>query len=360
MPTPVWCGCSPVSSDARDGLQRARVVELREAQPVRRQPVEVRRLDLAAVAAEVGEAHVVVEDQDDVRACWSSWWSMRSCRCRVAFGRSGRLRGSASRAPLVAVEQVSRRGREGDRRTASPSRNVARASLLSLSAARRRCAGRGPRVAEVLDQLDACRACRVGATRRRSLGRTPSVTLRAAGDRALTAGGAPPSSTLAALPGAGEQVHRRRADEAGDASVHRLGEDLARRADLDDAPVHEHRDAVGERHRLFLVVRHVDGGDAERALQLVQARGASRGAAWRRGWRAARRAGTAAAGARSRAPAPRAAAGRPTAAPACGRSRWPMPTLAAAAGDRARDLAPPRVPTIFSGKPMFCATVMCG
>ena len=72
------------------------------------------------------------------------------------------------------------------------------------------------------------------------------------------------------FPLAGEQVHRRRADEAGDVDRQRPGEDLARRADLDDAAVHEDGDAVGERHRLFLVVRDVDGRDAERALQLAQ------------------------------------------------------------------------------------------
>jgi hypothetical protein len=40
--------------------------------------------------------------------------------------------------------------------------------------------------------------------------------------------------------------------------------------DLLDLAVHEHRHAVGERHRLLLVVRHVDGGDPERALQLLE------------------------------------------------------------------------------------------
>ena len=44
-----------------------RVVELREAHAVRGQAVEVRRADLAAVAAEIREAHVVGEDQHDVR-----------------------------------------------------------------------------------------------------------------------------------------------------------------------------------------------------------------------------------------------------------------------------------------------------
>ena len=43
------------------------VVELREPQAVRGQAVQIRRLDLAAVAAEVGVAHVIRENNDDVR-----------------------------------------------------------------------------------------------------------------------------------------------------------------------------------------------------------------------------------------------------------------------------------------------------
>ena len=43
-----------------------RVVELREPQPVGRQRVEVRRLDLRAVTPQVGEAQVVGHDQHDV------------------------------------------------------------------------------------------------------------------------------------------------------------------------------------------------------------------------------------------------------------------------------------------------------
>ena len=110
-----------------------------------------------------------------------------------------------------------------------------------------------------------------GSASRRSLGRTPTVTLRAAAIVSLTVQArAVAEQHLVALPRALEQIHRRRADEARDARVHRLAEDLARRTDLRDAPVHEHRDAIGERHRLFLVVRHVDGGDAERALQLLE------------------------------------------------------------------------------------------
>ena len=53
---------------ARPGRAAAgRVVELREPQAAGGQPVEVRRVDLAAVAADVREAHVVGEDDDDVR-----------------------------------------------------------------------------------------------------------------------------------------------------------------------------------------------------------------------------------------------------------------------------------------------------
>ena len=67
-----------------------------------------------------------------------------------------------------------------------------------------------------------------------------------------------------------QQVHRRAADEGGDIDRVRSREYLGRPADLLDFAGHEHRHAVGQRHRLFLVVGDVDGGDAERALQLLQ------------------------------------------------------------------------------------------
>ncbi len=77
----VALGTRVVGEDADAGLVRVQagqhrrprraaargVVELREAQPVGGEAVEVRRLDLAAVAADVGVAHVVVEDQHDIR-----------------------------------------------------------------------------------------------------------------------------------------------------------------------------------------------------------------------------------------------------------------------------------------------------
>ena len=55
-----------------------------------------------------------------------------------------------------------------------------------------------------------------------------------------------------------QQVHRRRADEAGDEHRRRRVVDLLRRADLLDAAVVQDHDAIGQRHRLDLVVRHVD------------------------------------------------------------------------------------------------------
>ena len=55
-----------------------------------------------------------------------------------------------------------------------------------------------------------------------------------------------------------DEVHRRRADERGHEEVRRLAVETLRRVDLLDAPVAHHRDALAERHRLDLVVRHVD------------------------------------------------------------------------------------------------------
>src|SRR5207247_10249302 len=52
----------------------------------------------------------------------------------------------------------------------------------------------------------------------------------------------------------GAEVHRRRADEAGDEGVRRLVVELARRVDLLQVTVLERGDAVAEGHRLGLVV----------------------------------------------------------------------------------------------------------
>ena len=61
---------------------------------------------------------------------------------------------------------------------------------------------------------------------------------------------------------AGNEIHRRRADEAGDEARARRVVELVRRTDLlDHAVVHDDH-AIGERHRLDLVVGDVDGRGA--------------------------------------------------------------------------------------------------
>lgn len=45
----------------------AGVVELRESRSARREAIDIRRRDLTGVAPEVGKAHLVDEDHDDVR-----------------------------------------------------------------------------------------------------------------------------------------------------------------------------------------------------------------------------------------------------------------------------------------------------
>ena len=57
------------------------------------------------------------------------------------------------------------------------------------------------------------------------------------------------------------------ADEARDERRRRLLVDRARRRDLLDAAGAHHGDAVGDRQRLLLVVRHVEHRDAEQLLQ---------------------------------------------------------------------------------------------
>jgi hypothetical protein len=64
-----------------------------------------------------------------------------------------------------------------------------------------------------------------------------------------------------------EKVHLRRADEARDEPIRRMVVEGKRCADLLDAAGAEHDDAVGHRHRLDLVVRHVDHRRREPPMQ---------------------------------------------------------------------------------------------
>ena len=71
------------------------------------------------------------------------------------------------------------------------------------------------------------------------------------------------------VPGAGEEVHARRADEAGDEEVGGAVVEVERRADLLDGAAVHGDDAVGQRHRLDLVVGDVDRGGAEAGVELA-------------------------------------------------------------------------------------------
>jgi hypothetical protein len=71
-----------------------------------------------------------------------------------------------------------------------------------------------------------------------------------------------------AADGTVQQVHRRRADKAGDKGVGRPLVDLERRSHLLPIAVLEDGDAIAHGHRLDLVVGNVDGGGLEPFLQL--------------------------------------------------------------------------------------------
>ncbi len=68
----------------------------------------------------------------------------------------------------------------------------------------------------------------------------------------------------------GEQVHRRRADEAGGEMRRRRGVEFGRRRVLLHPPVAQQHDLVGHAHRLGLVVGDIEHGDAQPALQREQ------------------------------------------------------------------------------------------
>ena len=121
-----------IRQDANAGLMRVqtreqrrarrtaarRVVELREAQAVTGQPVQMGRVDFAAVAADVGIAHVVVEDQKNVRT--------------LAHGHFLAINFQLRRSPLARSNRWAAPGSKPTC-TASPSRSAFCASVLSLS-----------------------------------------------------------------------------------------------------------------------------------------------------------------------------------------------------------------------------------
>ncbi len=116
---PTACELRPVKSAARVGEQMAQRVKVVVAQARGGQSVDVRRLDLRAVAAKVGEAHVVKQDIDHVRR------PRRRARLRREVGnRLGDRR--PDHAPEVLVTLAKRRHASKDSqrgcRQASPPR----------------------------------------------------------------------------------------------------------------------------------------------------------------------------------------------------------------------------------------------
>ena len=93
-------GLMRMQAGQQRGARRAAaggVVELRIAQAVGRQAIQVGRLDLAAVTADIGKSHVVVEDDQDVGAvgcfatiCHGSWSFLRLSQGRRASGMAPR------------------------------------------------------------------------------------------------------------------------------------------------------------------------------------------------------------------------------------------------------------------------------
>ena len=157
-----------------------------------------------------------------------------------------------------------------------------------------------------------------------------------------------------------EEIHRRRADEAGDEQVGGAAIDLHRRADLLQLAAAHDRDPVGQHHRLFLIVGDEDDGDAELALQPLDLGAGLDPQGARRGWRAAR-------------PSGRRAGLRTTARPTATRWRWPPLSSAgrrSSSGSRPEQLGRRRRPAVGSSlrraccwrrpKLMLSRTDMCG
>ena len=108
----------------------------------------------------------------------------------------------------------------------------------------------------------------------KSCGRIPRMTgpdWTSPGRRSAASGiRKPANSTVVAHDLGLDEVHRRRADEGRDEEVERLAIEGLRRVDLLHGAVAHHRHAGAERHRLDLVVGHVDGRDPEPVVETRQ------------------------------------------------------------------------------------------
>ena len=161
--------------------------------------------------------------------------------------------------------------------------------------------------------------------------------------------------------GAVDEVHRRRADEAGDEQVRRAcGRARAASRPARSLPAFSTTILSAMRHRLDLVVGDVDHRGAELLVQLGDLEPHVCRAAPRRGWRAARRRGSAWAGGRWRGRWRRAGAGRPRAGRACARGSRSGSGCAAASSTFLSISALSSPAMLAARRRCCCARVMCG
>ena len=128
-------------------------------------------------------------------------------------------------------------------------------------------------IAQVLDHLDRGGQALLRRAQRDVVGahaQRHRATSRRTGLRHAHAGPRQALARAGRHGGHGEEVHRGRAEEAGDEAARRLLEQRQRRADLLDAARVEERDAIAQRHGLDLVMGHVDHGRAQLAMQARQ------------------------------------------------------------------------------------------
>ncbi len=64
-----------------------------------------------------------------------------------------------------------------------------------------------------------------------------------------------------------QEVHLGRADKASDKTIHRVVIEFHRRTHLFDLTVIHHHDFVGQRHRFYLIVRHINHGGFQLLMQ---------------------------------------------------------------------------------------------
>ena len=136
----------------------------------------------------------------------------------------------------------------------------------------------------------------------------------------LSQGRVDPQAALAAVRGHDRAVDQVvDADEIGNEAVGGPLVKLLRWPHLEHPALIEDSDPVRQGERLFLVVGHVHGGDAEAPSGACEFPASPAPGSWHRGWTAARRAAGFAGSRPEPAPAPRAAAVRPRAGPDSGR-----------------------------------------